>query len=193
MRGRSFDRVRDRTYDADLRVRSFVVPVLAGAVAFLFRFITHKTFANDHYVHLSLAQALLLGDRPIRDYTEVGAPGMVAMSAAAQAILGQGLFAELILTVTALSVAAAVTCWAAARITGSQTLGFLAALVQIAAFPRLYGYLKIAIYPILFVIGWAYLQRPSRRWLAALAAWTAFAFLLRHDHGVYSAVGGGAA
>jgi hypothetical protein len=188
-----FDGPCDERYDAGLRVKLLILPMLAGIVAFLFRFITHGTFSNDHYVHLSLAQAVLLGDWPIRDYTEVGAPFMVALSAAAQTIFGQELFAELMLTVISLGVAAAVTCWAAARLTGSQTLGFLAALAQIVAFPRLYGYLKITLYPILFVIGWAYLRRPNGKRLAALGAWTAFAFLLRHDHGVYSAIGGGAA
>ena len=179
--------------DAPVPIGLLAFSVLAGIVAFLFRFLSHDRLANDHYVHLSLAQAMLLGDRPIRDYTEVGAPFMVALSAGAQAILGRGIFAELILTVTSLGVAAAVTCWIAGRLTGSQTLGFLAALAQIAVFPRLYGYLKITLYPILFVIAWAYLRRPNRLRLAALAAWTAFAFLLRHDHGVYSAIGGGSA
>ena len=171
----------------------FLFALLAAAIAFASRFLSHDRFSNDHFVHLSLAQALLDGDWPIRDYTEVGAPLMVALSAGAELLLGRGLFAEVILTVASLSLAAGLTCWITGRLTGSPALGFLAALVQIAAFPRLYGYLKMTLYPVLFLIGWAYLRRPTTGRLVALAAWTAFAFLLRHDHGVYTAIGGGAA
>ena len=173
--------------------RLVFVTLLAALVAGLFRFLSHAQLPNDHYVDLSLAQALLLGDRPVRDYTDVGSPLMVALSAGAQLLIGRELLSEVILTVTALSIAAAATCWAAGRLTGSSMLGFLAAFLQVAAFPRLYDYPKFLVYPILFLIGWAYVRRPTVARLVGLGAWTAFAFLLRHDHGVYSAIGGGAA
>ena len=186
----SSTRPRDPRGDAATLV---ALAALAAIVAFAFRFLSHDRFTNDHYVHLSLAQALLLGDRPIRDYTDAGSPLMAALSAGAQLLVGRNLLAEVILTVGALSVAAAVTCWATGRITGSPMLGLLAALVQIAVFPRLYGYPTIFLYPILFLIGWAYLRRPSLPRLLVLGVWTACAFLLRRDHGLYSAIGGGAA
>src|SRR5207344_907452 len=82
---------------------------------------------------------------------------------------------------------------AAARLSGSIALGLVAGALQVLVFPLLYGFPKILIYPVLFLIGWGYLRRPSLGRLAGLGAWTVFAFLLRHDHGVYSAIGSVAA
>ena len=46
------------------------------------RFVTFTGFTNDHYVHLALAQQMLMGDRPIRDFADSGWPLMYLLSAA---------------------------------------------------------------------------------------------------------------
>jgi hypothetical protein len=170
--------------------RDPALALVVGASAFALLFLTLDSFPNDHYVHLARAQAMLAGDLPIRDYTEEGVPLTVALSALAQRVLGPAPFAEFVLVLVSFSVAAAVTFWAARQLTASRVLGLLAALAQVVAFPRSYGHPKIVIYPVLFLLAWAYLRKPTRGRLAFLGAWTAIAFLLRHDHGVYSAIGG---
>ena len=47
-----------------------VVAVALGlfAATLAWRFLTFTGFSNDHYAHLALAQQMLLGDRPVRDF-----------------------------------------------------------------------------------------------------------------------------
>jgi hypothetical protein len=174
------------------RASLFAASLTVGSVACLFRVVTFYGLPNDQFV-LAAAQAIGAGDWPVRDFTEGGAPLQELLSAIGQTLLGPGPFPELMLTVVALGLAAAVTCWVAARLTGSIALGVFAAVQQVVVCPLLYGFPKILIYPVLFLIGWAYLRRPSIGRLAGLGLWTAIAFLFRHDHGVYSAIGGAAA
>src|SRR5688572_27814456 len=42
----------------------------ACAATLAWRFLTFTGFTNDHYAHLALAQQWLLGDRPVRDFTD---------------------------------------------------------------------------------------------------------------------------
>jgi|RhiMethySRZTD1v2_1073278.scaffolds.fasta_scaffold00163_46 hypothetical protein len=164
-----------------------VIAVAIGALGCAYRFLAHTAFNNDQFVHLARAQAWLAGDWPIRDYEEPGAILTVGVSAAAQALFGQSLLPELLLSVGALGVAAALTCWLVIRLTGSRALGVLAAILQLAIFPRLYAYPKILLYPVGIILLHRYSVSPTRARLAAAAAWVAVSFLLRQDHGVYAA------
>jgi hypothetical protein len=164
-----------------------VTAVAIGVVGCAYRFLAHTSFNNDQFVHLARAQAWLAGDWPIRDYEEPGAILTVGLSAVAQALFGESLLPELLLSVVALGIAAAVTCWVTIRLTGSRTLGILAALLQLAVFPRLYAYPKILLYPIGIVLLYRYIAGPTQLRLAAAAVWVAVSFLLRHDHGIYAA------
>ncbi len=173
-------------------MRSFVQPAAVAAAAlitFAYRFLAHTGFSNDNFVHLARAQAMLAGDWPIRDYMEEGAPLTVAASAAAQLLLGQTPAAELMLAAASFAVAAGATCWLTMRLTGSVSAGMLAAILQALARPRLYGHPKMLVYPLLVAFSWAYIRSPRLWRLTLLAGWVAVAFLLRHDHGVYSAIG----
>ena len=162
-----------------------VVAVIAGVVGCVYRFLAHTSFNNDQFVHLARAQAWLAGDWPIRDYEEPGAILTVGLSAAAQALFGQTLLPELLLSIAALGIGAGVTCWLVIRLTGSRALGIFAAALQIAIGPRLYAYPKILLYPVALVLFHRYIVSPTQTRLAIAAAWVAFAFLIRHDHGVY--------
>jgi len=183
----SHTRISTTTQSSWLIVASMILAIFA----FGYRFVSLSGFSNDHFVHLARAQAMLAGDLPIRDYTEEGVPLMVVLSATAQRVLGESPFAELVLVLTSLAVGAGITTWLASRISGSLFIGASAALLQVLIYPRLYSHPKIMVYSVFLAIAWWYLSYPSRARLAVVALWTAVAFLIRHDHGVY--VGAGAA
>lgn len=170
-----------------------LLPVAVAVIGFCYRFLVHAGMSNDHFVHLARAQALLLGDLPIRDYTEEGVPLTVALSALAERLLGPTPFAELTLASSSFAVAAGVTCWLTTRLTGSAAWGLFAGLLQVMAHPRMYSHPKILIYPVVLAIGWLYLRHRTRAALVMLSACTALAFLIRHDHGLYAGIGGLAA
>ena len=150
-------------------------------------------FENDQFVHLSRAQQVLLGELPVRDFPELGIPMTEALSAAAQRILGPRLLSEALLAMTLLGVSAALLFLMAARASGSIVIALAVAVLQIAMAPRLYNYPKLLAYAVTIPALWAYIDRPTRPRLLAIAAALAFGFLLRHDHGAYLAVAGSVA
>ena len=158
---------------------------LVFAVSWIFRFLSTTSFHNDQYMHLAWANQVLGGDWPIRDFVDPGMPLTYLASAAAQLLLGRGAWAEAVLSFTLLSIGAALTCHLAARASGSRLVGLAAALVQLVIAPRLYSAPKIVLPLWALWACWHYADRPSRRSLIALAACTATAFLVRHDHGAY--------
>jgi hypothetical protein len=158
---------------------------LVFVVSWVFRFLSTTSFHNDQYMHLAWANQVLAGEMPIRDFVDPGMPLTYLASAVAQLLLGRGVWAEAVLSFTLLSAGAALTCYLARRASGSLLVGLIAALVQVVIAPRLYSAPKILL-PLCAVWAfWCYADRPSRRSLAILAACTATAFLVRHDHGVY--------
>ena len=167
-----------------------ILALLVAALGFSFRYLDHADFANEQFIHLARSQAWLAGDWPIRDYTEPGAMLTSGISAVAQALLGPTLLSELLLSISALSVAAAVTAWVTTQLTGRRALGVFAALLQIGAAPVLFAYPKLLIYPVVLALGIAYARLQTRPRLILLAGWTAIAFLIRQDHGVYAFVTG---
>ncbi len=184
----SHTRISTTTHRSSLIVASMMLAIFA----FGYRFVSLSGFSNDHFVHLARAQAMLAGDLPIRDYTEEGVPLTVVLSATAQRVLGESLFAEVVLVLTSLAVGAGITCWLASRVTDSLLIGASAALLQVLIYPRLYSHPKIMVYSVFLAIAWWYLSQPSRGRLAVVALWTALAFLIRHDHGVYVGMGAAA-
>ena len=158
---------------------------LVFAASWLFRLLSTTNFHNDQYMHLAWANQVLAGDLPVRDFVDPGMPLTYLASAAAQLLLGRGAWAEAVLSFTLLSAGAALTCYLAKRASGSLLVGLIAALIQVVIAPRLYSAPKIVL-PLLAVWAfWRYADRPSRKSLIVLAACTAIAFLVRHDHGAY--------
>ena len=166
--------------------------VYAGlfAVTASLRFLTLKGgFVNDHYVYITGGRQMLFGEWPTRDWIDPGLPLMFAASALAQKIFGSTLLAEGILISVAFAVAAAFTAAAVRQLTGSMTLAILAAVIEIAVFPRTYSYPKVVAYAVAFwLYGW-YLSAPGTGRLVAMAAGVAMAFMFRHDHGVFLGIG----
>jgi hypothetical protein len=169
-----------------------VATAIAFALTWIFRWLTID-FANDHFVHLSRARQILLGEVPVRDFFDPGLPLHYYASAAALTVSGQNLFGEAVLTVTLIALGAALTFYLAARSSRSLLLATVATVVAVAMFPRLYNYPKVFLYPLALGCLWHYATRRTTIALAALAGMTAVAALFRLDHGFYigatSAVG----
>src|SRR5262245_21503036 len=170
-----------------------ILAVLLFTLAFGYRFAAmgghFAGFEDDEFVHLSQAQQLLLGERPTRDFVELGMPLTVGLSAAAQAMGGRTLLSEAVLTMGALALCSTILFILALRASGSLTIAFFIALIQIAMAPRFYNYPKLLAYAIAIPALWAYLSRRTRARVAVVGVAGATAFLLRHDHGVYVAFG----
>jgi hypothetical protein len=161
------------------------VLLLVFATTWVFLLLSTTGLHNDHFMTLAWANQVLGGDVPVRDFTDPGMPLTYLASAAAQLVLGRGIWAEVVLSITLLSAGAALTCYLAARASGSLLVGVLLAFVQVAIAPRLYSAPKIVLH--LWAV-WAfvrYTDLPTRRRVIGLVACTATAFLVRHDHGLY--------
>ena len=159
--------------------------VFAGT--FLFRWLT-VDFANDHFMHLSRARQILLGDVPIRDFFDAGFFLQNYLSSAAQLLFGYDLFGEAVLTISFIAFGTMLVFHLSAQLSGSRWIAGSSALLTLFAFPRLYSYPKVFLYVAAIALAWVYAHRGSRWHVSLMAALTALAFLLRHDHGVYIAV-----
>jgi hypothetical protein len=149
------------------------------------RFLSLTGFPDDHYVHLAGAQQMLHGEWPSRDFVDLGAPLTYAISAVGQAILGQRQLTEVLLMVLAFGLGAVLTIRAGVALTGSVLVAMAAAIIEVLVYPRTYGYPKIVLYAMAAVALLWYASRPTRARLIGLAALTAIAALVRHDHGLY--------
>lgn len=160
----------------------------AFAATLAWRFLTFTGFSNDHHAHLALAQQLLLGERPVRDFSDPGWPLTYLLSAAAWLLAGDALAVEWALMAAALATAAACTVIVAHRLSRSLSIAIVVTLLEILIFPRTYSYPKILAYAAGAWVMIALAARPSRRRVLLMAALIAVAFLLRHDHGLYIGV-----
>jgi hypothetical protein len=171
---------------------------LVGIVTFAFRWLSLTSITNDHFDHVARAYQLRLGDWPVRDFVDPGLPLTYLLSAAIHAIVGHPFLAETVLFVSGFALAAALSFRLAVLASGSASIAVVATALQVAAYPRSYGYPKLVVYALAVTAAWWAVDRPSPRGdgsgqpqdltvarLAALAAATAVAYYFRHDHGVY--------
>jgi hypothetical protein len=143
---------------------------------------------DDHFFYLIRGWQILLGELPVRDFVDHGAPLYFYVSAAVQLLFGRGTLSELAFSTTMIALGAALTYWLAARAGGSIAAGLLGAVFAILIFPRFYNYPKILVYTAAIPLLWWFLDRPGRRPLVWLAVVTVVGFLFRHDHGVFVAL-----
>ena len=156
-----------------------------GALTVAWRFVTFDGFSNDHYGHLAMAQQMILGDRPLRDFYDPGWPLMYLLSAGAWRIAGGAMGIEWLLTAAAFAVAAACTAVVAYRLSSSLRIALAVTLLEVLIYPRSYAYPKLLVYA---TGAWAIVAvavRPSAGRVWILAAIVAASFLLRHDHGLF--------
>jgi hypothetical protein len=154
------------------------------AFTWIFRWLTID-FTNDHFVHLSRARQILLGELPVRDFFDPGLPLHYFASAAALAVSGQNLLGEAILTITLVALGAALTFYLAARTSRSVPLALVSTIIAVVLFPRLYNYPKVFLYPLALIGVWHYAARRTTGAVVLLGAVTAMATLFRLDHGLY--------
>ncbi len=130
---------------------------------FVWRFLTFTGFSNDHYAHLALAQQMLLGEHPIRDFSDPGWPLTYVVSALGWYALGDVMGVEWFIVTAGFALGAAFTVIAAHRLSGSLTIALFVAALQLVIFPRTYSYPKMLAYG---AAGWAMLvvaANPSNR------------------------------
>ena len=140
---------------------------------------------DDHFMHVAWGRQLLYGRWFVRDMAALGMPLQSAISAASEWVVGYRLLSEGLITAGAFATGAAMTFVLTRRVSGSTSIGVAAAAFQVAMAPRTYGYPKIVPYAAAILVFWAYIDRPSRRRFAWMAAIVTVAFYLRHDHGLY--------
>lgn len=163
-----------------------VVALFATAVAW--RFLTFTGFSNDHYANLALAQQLVMGDRPIRDFSDPGWPLTYLLTAAAWLVVGDNMATEWAITAAGFALGAACTVAVGYRLSGSLAIASLVTVFEILIFPRSYSYPKVLMYGAGAWTMLALAAQPSRGRIVLMAATLAIAFLFRHDHGLFIGV-----
>src|SRR5919108_4798296 len=124
-----------------------IVASLAMFIAtFVWRFFTFTGFTNDHYAHVALAQQMLLGERPIRDFSDPGWPLTYLISAAAWQLAGTTMAVEWFIATLGFALGAAFTVVAAKRLSGSVVVAVVAATLELIVFPRSYSSPKMLAY-----------------------------------------------
>ena len=161
---------------------------LIALLAFAFRYLTLSPIENDHFVMLARAQQVLVGDWPIRDFEDPGQPLFYLLTSALASVFGHVLATNVVLCIALQALAASLTYVLARRASGSTAVGVAAAVVAIVSSPRLYNTTKVIVPVVTIFLQWRYADSPTRGRLLGLAAWTAIAFLLRHDYAVYIVV-----
>ena len=156
--------------------------IAVTAAALLFRLAT-ASIVNDDYLHLSVAQQIVLGDLPVRDFIDPGEFLFNYTSAGAQVLLGRRLLSEVLLDVVFLALGHGLVFVLAWRASGSRLFALLATACSIVLVTRLYSYPKIFLYALALATIWRYADDRRTRMLLWAATCTAVIFLFRHDHG----------
>lgn len=172
--------------ETDRRVVAAAAAVFLGAVCW--QFATYNGFPNDHYFHVARAQQMLLGEWPVRDFVDPGAPLQYVISAAARWLFGDGAAPELFVVTLGIAVGAAATVVCGTWLGRSVIVATGVALLQILASPRSYSYPKLLLYGIAGCVIVAVVSNATRARLLGAAVLTAVAFLMRHDHGLFIGV-----
>lgn len=165
------------------------VAVIVGTIAFVVRYALTGAIENDHFVTFARALQVLHGDWPVRNFEDPGFPLSYLLFSAVAALFGPSLFVNVLLCVLLLALTSAFTYVLTIRATASQTAAIAAAAFTVDLYPRLYNATKVIVPVIAIWLAWRYADAPRRGRLFALAAWTAVAFLLRHDYFVYVTLG----
>ena len=168
------------------RIDPLAIVLAAAACLWHGYLITRAT--NDNFLHMTLAQQLLAGDRPVRDFFDHGWVLQYALSAAAQAAMGQRLLSEAVVVGLAWGISTYVVFRLVRGLTGSRVAATWPALLIIVAGARGYSYPKGIVYAVAAALWWAYLRRPTPARVIAFGAWGAAAFFWRPDHGVLVAL-----
>lgn len=161
---------------------------LAGLAA-VYQAVIESAPTNDDFMHLTLANQVLGGDWPLRDFFDLYGPLMYGISAVARLLFGFRLLSEAVIVSLALAIGTALVFRLVRELTASTTAAALSASLIIVAGVRGYSYPKVLVYAVAATMWWSYVRQPTRLKSLALGAWVAAAFYWRVDHGVYVAAG----
>ena len=158
--------------------------------ALLMYAVVEQLFDTNFYV-LWEATSLLAGDRPYRDFYQMGWPLLTLLSTAMQWLVGYRLIGEFVLQWAFIAASMVIGFHLAVRLSRSVRAALAATLVAIAivAATPTFQFPKLFFYPIAVWVAWWYMERPSVRRAAVVGAVAAVAFLYRHDHGLYIGIG----
>jgi hypothetical protein len=167
--------------------------VFVFVTTFGYRFLfLGRGFSNDQFLYITSGWRILSGEWPTRDWFDPGTPLMFLASAGAQYAFGQTLFAEAMLVSAAFALGAVLTAVVVFELVGSVSITMVATLLEVVAAPRGYGYPKVLVYALAFLVYDRYLKRPTDGRMVAMAATIVVAFLFRHDHGLLVGIGAAA-
>jgi hypothetical protein len=170
-----------------------LVPCVIFALAFLYRFNALGGalggFDGDQFIYYLGATAVAHGERPLRDFADAGVMGAwpaltYELPAIAQRLLGETFLAEAMFTVSLLALALAVTAATAGGIAG-RVSAFVVVTATLLASTKLYGYSKVLVVAVAAALFVHYVRQPTRARAVQLGAWSAVAFLFRHDYLAY--------
>jgi len=152
--------------------------------------VVEQVFDTNFYV-LWEATALLAGDRPYRDFYQMGWPLLTLLSTAMQWLVGYRLIGEFVLQWAFISASVVIGFHLAIRLSHSiwaAVTTTLVAIAVVAATPT-FQFPKLFFYPVAVWVAWWYMEAPGTRRAAVVGLVAAAAFLYRHDHGVYIGIG----
>ena len=158
-------------WNADGPIRSRPAIVVAACALFVttivWRFLTFAGFSNDHYAHFALAQQMLLGERPIRDFSDPGWPLTYMLSAGMWQLFGDAMSVEWTVVALSLATGAAFTFLTAYKLAGSLWIAVLVTFLELIVYPRTYSYPKMLVYAVGAwlddLVGRTAVASPSRR------------------------------
>ncbi len=143
---------------------------------------------NDNFLHMTLAQQLLAGDWPMRDFFDGGWVLQYALGATAQLVVGDRLLAEAIVVGMAWACSTYIAFTVVRDVSGSTVGATLAGILLVLAAARGYSYPKAIVYAVACLMWWQYVRQPTTVRAVWFGVWAATAFYWRPDHGVYVAV-----
>jgi hypothetical protein len=165
--------------------RLWITAAAVFVFAALWQFLTYNGFPNDHYFHVARARQMLLGEWPVRDFVDPGAPLQYVISAVSRWMFGDVAGPELLVVALGVAVGAAATVICASWLSRSLIVGAAVAVLEVLASPRSYSYPKMLLYGLAGCVIVAVASNATRTRLVIAASLTAVAFLMRHDHGVF--------
>jgi hypothetical protein len=165
-----------------------LIPYGVFVAALVFRFLATGALENDLFVMLARANQVVFGELPVRDFVDPGMPLSYLPQAAVGAIFGPTLLTYALVGIVLLAAAAAATFVVARQASGSIWIALAATAVELLTIPRLHNAPKLLVPAVAIALGWGYANRPSPARIVVLSAWTAAAFLFRHDLGLFVAV-----
>src|SRR5688572_17157492 len=178
---------------AAVRVRprsrwAIVIGLVLAAIAGVHQAVIASAPTNDDFMHVAIAEQILAGDRPFRDFFDLYGALMYGMSMIGRLLFGQRLLAEAAVIAVMLAVSTYLVFRLVRGLTESTPAAVLAATLLVVAGGRGYSYPKVIIYAVAATIWWWYVREPSRLKLVGFGLWVAAGFYWRADHAMYVAV-----